>query len=364
MGLKVPNVYNKVLGYLPKFEGANVKITADLEFFEAELSADFVKGDKGAKASLHSLILALLRSLSKIDFSRQIFMYFDELETFFHSPEQNRRDQRMVRDLLFSIQKLNDNFRDNGKPIHLIAAVRSEVIDAMGSLGQEVDRLVHDKGFHISWHHSNKSMHHPLIEMIRRKLRATWYYSDDVDPIGIYFTDNVNGESLVTFLLDRSFYKPRDIMWRLTIAQRLFPDASRFTDHVLRETESEYSSKLWDEIKYELSATYSDDEVGSLERTLVGGPEFFEIGDIERRFSKASLSSPIAKRLIERRSALDILTDLYRLGAVGNAFRAGQHAGSFRNRWAFRGDVNLIADKRMQIHPALIKRLSVIRATR
>ncbi len=164
---------------MPKLEGAHVRVRGDVGFFEAELGGDFKRDGENGRTTLDALSKRVSSLMSGVRFVRPFYLYFDELEVFYHSPEQHRRDQRMVRDLLFSVASANDLFRNANIPVNIIAAVRSEVIDAMGSLGQEVDRLVHDRGFLISWHHAKKSMNHPLIEIIKKKIstfgEGAWY---------------------------------------------------------------------------------------------------------------------------------------------------------------------------------------------
>ena len=366
LGLDNESIFKKAIGFMPKLEGAMVRIRGDVGFFEAELQGDFKKSGTLGETSLEALNQRVQDYLSKIFLSVPLYLYFDELEAFYHTPEQHRRDQRMVRDLLFSVSSVNDKFRMRGSRFHTIAAVRSEVIDNMGSLGQEVDRLVHDRGFHISWHHANRSVNHPLLQIISKKLNYSeklYKLTPSIDAIDSYFSKYVHGQTIDAFLLDKSFYKPRDIIWRLSIAQKLFPKEHKFTDTVLHETETEYSSKLWDEIRYELSATYSETEIDGIEGVLSGGSASFELSAIEARFENYTKFSHALSQLLARRSVREMLSDLYRLGAIGNSFRVGSAGTDVKNRWAFRGDPNLLADKRMVIHPALLKRLSAV-ATR
>ncbi len=173
----------------------------------------------------------------------------------------------------------------------------------------------------------------------------------------------MNGISIESFILDKSFYKPRDIVWRLSIAQKLFPNEAVFTVAVLNETATEYSAKLWDEVRYELNATYSNAEVDAIEAVLSGSSATFELAQMEERFERSAEYSAILTELIKRRSVREILQDIYRLGAVGNSFRVGSTGTDIRNRWAYRGDPTLLVEKRMEIHPALLKRLSAV-ATR
>jgi hypothetical protein len=363
LGLNDESIFKKAIGFMPRLEGAVVKIRADVGFFEAELGGDFKRNGQTGATTLDAISTRVRSLVSKLRLKIPLFIYFDELEAFYHTPEQHKRDQRMVRDLLFSISSINDDFRRTNTPIHVLAAVRSEVIDAMGSLGQEIDRLVHDRGFHISWHHANRSINHPLMQIIKNKIVASEKSAGieaSSDPIASYFPATVNGRTIDAFLLDQSFYKPRDIVWRLSLAQKLFPNEHKFSVDVLRETESEYSGKLWDEVRYELGATYSDTEVDAIEGVIAGGPSAFEVQGVEELFRRSMAHSTTLSALLNRRSVREILADLYRLGAIGNSYRTGSTGTQIKDRWLFRGDPTLLADKRMVIHPALTKRLSVV----
>ncbi len=363
LGLNDDNVFKKAIGFMPRLEGAHVKIRADIAFFAAELGGDFRPSGEHGRASLNAISKRVLARLTKLKLEKPIYVYFDELEAFYHTPEQHKRDQRMVRDLIFAVSRLNDAFRQATCNIHILAAVRSEVIDSMGALGQEVDRLVHDRGFLVSWHHVNRSISHPLMNIIAKKINISEEAEGlpiSPDPLEVYFPAKVNEETIEAFLLDKSFYKPRDIVWRLSIAQKLFPLETKFTVTVLLDTEREYSSKLWAEIRYELGAVYSDAEVDAIEQVLSGGQLVFDLRQIEGKFSDQAARSPTLRSLLERRSVREILGDLYRLGAIGNSFRAGTTGTDIRNRWSFRGDNSLLPDKRMVIHSALKKSLSAV----
>ncbi len=173
LGIIDNKVFTKSVGFMPRLEGAKVKIKGHVGFFSMELGGDFrAEGDESGKASLDSLAQAAGRRAAKLNMSKPIYLYFDELEVFYSDQAQYKRDQRMVRDLIFAISSINDIFRSNKVPIHVLGAVRSEVVDGMGSLGQEVDRLVHDRGFLLAWHHSKRSIEHPLMKMIGRKIVA------------------------------------------------------------------------------------------------------------------------------------------------------------------------------------------------
>jgi len=363
LGLNDPSTFAKITGFLPRLEGANVTIKADLSFFEVELGGDFKPQGTTGKTTLDALCRRLDANFIEIAFLKPVYLFFDELEVFFHSLEQYHRDQRMVRDLVFAVAAINELSRQADSSVHILAAVRSEVIDGMGALGEEVDRLIHDKGFNLAWYMARRSLHHPLIEIIRRKISASKKalgVEQTEDDIVDLFPKNINGQLVEAFLLDRSFYKPRDLVWRLTIAQKHFPNETKFSIEVLNQTDIEYSTKMWDEIRYELSASYSKADIDLVELVIAGSSTYFELTEFEQRIETIADDSPAAQKLLGRRSPREILSDLYRLGAIGNSFRAGTTGDTVRNRWAFRGDPNLLPEKRMTIHPALHKRLSAI----
>ena len=365
-GLDKP-AYKKVLGFLPRMKGLSFKIGADVEFFQGELGAEFEPREGGGEVSLGAMIERAKSYLKEIDFGVPLYVFLDELEVFYEEETKYTRDQRMVRDLMFVTSQLNDFMCGNKKECHIIAAVRSEVLDGMGAIGQEVDRLVYDQGIPIVWHFARRSTEHPLFEMLAKKIRnsdAECTSLSTSEIISNYFPQMVRNESIDQYLLDRSFYRPRDLIWRLTIIQKQYPEDEFFRDETLRETENDYSKKMWDEIAYELSASYSKPEVEAIEMLISGSSDRFQLHHIEGRSNVLSLQSEKMRSLLSRVGLIDILQDLYRLGAIGNFFREGASASDIRNRWSFRGDPTLLPNKQMTINYCLHKRLSTVKERR
>jgi hypothetical protein len=137
----------------------------------------------------------------------------------------------------------------------------------------------------------------------------------------------------------------------LTEPQRI---ETAFTVDVLIQTEIEYSAKLRNEVRYELSATYSATETDAIEAVLSGSPATFALAQIEERFNRSAEHSAAFSNLMQRRSVHAILQDLYRLGAIGNSFPIGSTGSGIRNRWAFQGDPTLLGEKRIEIHSSLL----------
>lgn len=338
-----------------------VKIRSKIPLLEAQLSGKIRHDAKTSGAILFAeLVQSLDDLLPNLRLTRLLYVYIDELEVFFQTPEQYRRDLRLVRDMIFAVDGFVRSAAENGLALLFCVAVRTEILDALGAEGQEVSRIAHDRGANVAWHYGKRSLHHPLLEMVRRKI---WISEDQgkvdrtADPIQHYFPKQVLGMALDVFLLDHSFYKPRDIIWRLTIAQQQFANEPLFDEKMFIATDIDYSAKLWEEIVYELSASYSSEEIVVIEQLFVGQLGRFSSRDIQERLSKKAASDPIAKKLEARRPVGVILQDLYRLGAIGNVFLVKK---SIRHRWMFRGESSLLLDRHMELHPALTKRLKPI----
>jgi len=363
LGLK-SSAFKKVMGFLPKLEKLNVEISADFEFFSTKLGGEFISREDGKKYStLTALNAALDKELRKFQKDINVVIFFDELEVFYDEKSKYERDQRMVRDLLFSVSNINEILAEFDSEIHILAAVRSEVLDGFGALGQEVDRVVHDRGVKLAWHFSRRDLGHPLFSMIAKKIRHSnggMTSLSDENIIKSLFPLNVRGIALPRYLLDRSFYKPRDLIWRLTIVQKQFPNEEKITDKMLIDTEGDYSSVMWDEIRYELSANYSAQEINVIEMCMSGFRTEFTLPELEERMETLAKSSKHTREFLTKHGLLDVLNDLYRLGAVGNAFREGPRSSDVRNRWAFRGDPSLLPDKKIAVNSSLAKRLSLV----
>jgi hypothetical protein len=364
LGLSEHSWFDKAVAGLPRFDAARVKVKALQDFISAEFGLELTAKNQSS-ISVSSVVDKLDFYLARIKIRRPIFLCLDELEVFYHTPEQYKRDLSMVRDLLFSVSGLTHFFQIKSKNIKIYAGIRTEVMDAMGSDGQELSRLVGDCGVSISWHNERRSLDHQLFHMVRRKIwssEAKAGFDLTPDPIAHYFPKTVAGLDLDVFLLDQSFYKPRDLIIRLKCAQDQAFENSMFTSALLSRTEKEYSSKMWEEAIYELSATYSQDEIRVVEGLFIGHRPQFNREEIAQRLRNSSTGNRIAEDLMRKKSIDYILRDLYRIGAIGNYF--GSEASNAKQRWIFRGDPHLDESRSMGLHAALFKHLSIVRPKR
>jgi hypothetical protein len=362
LGLQPEAQIEKIFGIFPKLESANVKIKGTLGVIEAELSADIVGRKSGEIVlPLRALVIAAQRLLHKLSFKKRLVIAFDELEAFYTDDATYKRDLAMVRDLLFVVDSLNQDCLAASTEVFVIAAVRSEVLFAMKARGQEIERTVHDHGVTLSWHHESRSLHHPLLEMVRRKLKASGVECDAGDDILFkYFPRTVGGIELEKYLLDNSFFKPRDLVWRLTIIQSDYPNENFFSEKVFHQTEASYSQRLWSEIEYELSASYSSEDISTIKRLFSGFRRYFGFEGFLDHVNEQIRYTPSATKFRDTHEASNLLHNLYRLGAIGNDFPIGTRSKPRGVRWIFRNEPDLLLNKQMVINSAICRALTIL----
>lgn len=364
LGLGQESAVHKVLGSFPKVNQSEFEVSFDVAFFKAKFSGQLIEREGKKYLPLELLNEELIRCLKKIIFRKHLYILFDELEVFFDKPEQFRRDQIFVRDCLFAVNKINGEL-GAGRKILVIAAVRTEILNSFGPLGQEIERVVRGKSEHLSWYDSRRSKYHPIMLMMAKKIAHSlkYEYISEFELqktiIEKFFPNKVSGLPLDAYLLDRSFFKPRDIVQRLNAAARVFPDEESFSEDVLVRSEKQYSVVMLQELELMLSANFSKEDIGAIKLLFSGKKPHFFVDDILSRIRERSRFSAAVRGLSSRVDVAELLNLLFKFGAVGNEFRASKNNKAIRNCWVFRGDSELIIDRRMVLNRSLWRALSV-----
>lgn len=357
--------FSKKLGMLPKMANKKIEITADIEFFRFCLSGDLEDNSGKSYTTLPALNIALKNAFEKIVWRQKAYVLFDELEVFFESQEIYDRDRRFVRDLLWAIDHLNSLAKLSKSKLYLIGAVRSEVLSALGNLSQEVQRTVTGRGQSLSWTTTRRSITHPILLMISNKIHKsiTGRVSDNLDEnlVYKYFPKTVGGVNIDIYLLDRSFYKPRDLINRIEAAKSVYPDSCDFNERVLQGSEKAYSSTMLEELKLELSAYYSDEQVNSIVLMFSGRRPYFNLNNLKERVEVLRRFSGSISLFDVDDNLITLLNRMFRLGAVGNEFSPHARSGKATpkiNNWVHRGDQTLLIQKQMVLNRSLWKALT------
>ncbi len=345
---------NSLGALFSRFSKGSLKISGEALPVAIELGLEIDK--KNTNTSLSDMNRACSYLLSKIELEKPVYLFFDELELFHVSDEQFDRDRRILRDLIYAISHINAESSELGRRVFLCTSVRSEVLLSVLQLGHEISRDIDDYGIKLDWSESKVSETHPLLRLIGKKMSVSIGVDQDLVWKKL-FPEKINNQLFYRFILNSTYFRPRDLVRLLRVARDYRDTDTKFTDEHFNQTSLEYSRQTWVEVTEELLAIYSAEEVHGMERLFLGFRTHFFKNELEERMCTRYRNDRIISEL-KRRHGLDkVLADLYRIGVIGNDFWASKKS---RNRWIFRGNANLNDSERMAFHKSLWKHLSLV----
>lgn len=344
----------------PKLKRGNIELEGGHQFLKGKLGLDFEWED------VHDNKVPFSTFLKKVEFlydklvptKERLFLFFDELELNVGKEKDYQRDILLIRDLIITINKFNIKSISKGYGVKIITGIRSEVLYSTQSSGKEINKIVSDFGSSIVWYFKEKDeLIHPLLSIIERKIRISekknGIDNNEGDIWGRYFPDKINSKDVKVFLLEQSWYRPRDIVRLLTTAKNQFLNETMFIQRSFDETKKEYSQESWSELVEELRANYDTEKIDAIKKLFYGIENPFSFNYISNKFTEKKKFYKNVELLYENHKIADILTDLYRVGIVGNT---GEKVG-----FSFRGDNDLLLENDMTLHTALRPHLALVK---
>ncbi|HEO9186524.1 TPA: hypothetical protein QIF68_005123, partial [Klebsiella pneumoniae subsp. pneumoniae] len=144
---------------LPKVKAGKVvlskdpKIEFDFEMIDKKKVVNFSEYCKVCDEKYKELITTSTRNI----------IFVDELEIRVLDDASTSRDIHLVRDLITSVDRLNQISRKQSFNINFILAVRSEVMQSARSIGKEINKPLFDFGDTLAWsRYSKNKSNHPL----------------------------------------------------------------------------------------------------------------------------------------------------------------------------------------------------------
>lgn len=356
------NLVTSTLGSLfSKITSGKLHFSGEALGVAMELGIDVPPDKEASDVSISSVNRACSALLNKIEPKSPIYLFFDELELFHQTSDQFDRDRRIIRDLVSAISHVNSDSAEHGRKVFIISSLRTEVLHSVLELGHEIGRDVDDFGDKLDWSNVKDSPQHPLLNLIARKISVSAGVSEG-EVWDKFFPSKINNQEYFRFLLGSSYYRPRDIVRLLRVARDYDRHSERFTTAHFDQTSTEYSKQTWLEITEELLASYSPEQISALQRVFLGFSTHFFMADLQERVRVRHGSDKDVQSLFKKKGINVILSDLYRIGVLGNDFivRDGGKRTKRRYRWIFRGNTTLNDSERMAIHKSLWKHLTLI----
>lgn len=350
--------------YFPRIKHGNVEVGANFQAINGKLGLDFEFSDsKKTKVKFGSILNEVNMFYSNLTKGTgKMFIMFDELELSITSDKENSRDARMVRDVIIAINKFNNMSRANGCSLTIIAAIRSEVMTSVSTLGKEINKIVTDFGIKIYWHQAGGDINtHPILQILSKRLISAEIacglgMSSSEEIWNKYFPKTVQGIDTPRYILHQTWYRPRDIVRLLTVAKNQFPRKKQFDQEVFDAIRKNYSEESWIELTEELTVTYSIEQINGIKRLLYGYKPYFSYGDIDSHATKICELESDIENLLKEHKLGDILKQLYKIGFIGNVTKSNN---TNRYRFSYRGDDELLLNMNMMVHFALRPHLSI-----
>lgn len=297
----------------------------------------------------------ILSSLTRTDIPYYIFI--DELEAYYGEPKIFKRDLHMIRDLIFTVKRFNTIFAKTNMPsTKIICSVRSEILTAISRfiVTKELNKVTSGFSVPLNWNYTNNNSYaHPIIQILLKRIAVCSNLSD-ADYLNIYrqwFPEQIHGMEPANYILNNSWCKPRDMVRLITVAQNsLHNNTSVFSQIVFDSTSKDYSVDSLQEIKEELRALYTSEEINDIITCFTGYRTSFSVKDLQKRIDQY-FSETVLKTKFRQ-----VLEDLYRLGFLGNFLPVSQ-----TYHWQHKGDSSIILSDewRLCIHYALHGALSI-----
>ncbi len=285
------------------------------------------------------------------------YIFVDELEAYYGDIKTFVRDLYMIRDLIFTVKRFNTNFaRAEMKKTKIICSVRSEIITAISRfiVTKEINKALSGFSVPLNWSYmNNNSYAHPIMQILLKRI-SVCSDAEDESSLNIYrkwFPEKIHDIEAASYILNNSWCKPRDMVRLITAAQKsVHNNTSTFSQVVFDSIAKTYSEDSLQEIKEELGALYTSEEIDCIINCFSGYRTSFSVTDLQKRIEKYYKGTILDTKMRQ------VLDDLYRLGFLGNFLPASK-----AYHWQHRGDSFLILSDewRLCVHFALYNALSL-----
>ena len=342
----------QIRSIVPKMKRGNIEINLS-KLGKTTLEFEWIDETKNlvSFSSIARKIISLYEHLVPIQ--NNIYIFIDELELSLKRNKEYQRDITLIRDLIFAIEYLSDINRRMGYNVFLISAIRNEVYKNIISKGMEINKTILDFGVSISWEQKGGDIqNHPLLKMLEKRI----HFSEE--QIGLpksqniwetYFTPTIGRSKLPVqnYILDQTWYKPRDIIRLFSIIQKMHGESTFFDQKIFDSVRVPYSIESWVEFEEVLSVKYSDIEIEGIRKTLNGISLPFSISQFKQKVSDKRDFFEEINYLAEHQNLNQILKDLYEIGVIGNY--------DDNSRFVFKGASDIEPLMPLTIHYPLIR---------
>lgn len=320
-----------------------------------EVSKDMEKNE------FYSLVKPLRKKIQMLTDLTPVMIIFDDLDEYKANMMENSEFIQFLISIIKVSKSLNRNIFD-GKRSKIILLIRQDILQYLNSRDGNLHKKLADCLVNLNWINFNfdKPEEHKLMDLVLSKIQksdASLEKCTKKELYDMFFPEQVRSKTAISYLMESSFGRPRDIVNYLTIIQEEFPMEKAFRADLFISTEPMYSREFQNELRNELCLYYSPGFTDDCFKLI----QFINKTTFYKKDVEAILDS--RKNEIQNiESAGQFLDCMYQYGVLGNRIRCkkrNQSSKKYRYSWGYREDgknhVNL--EQEFVVHYALRRSL-------
>ncbi|SEI47586.1 hypothetical protein SAMN02910453_0454 [Lachnospiraceae bacterium A10] len=308
---------------VPKISKGFINVSAGKKGIDADLGLEIEFHDNQVNFELTAK--KIIETYQKLIFDRTpVYILVDELELSVKSKKLRDSDIELVRDLILAIDRMNRISRDNGFQILFYASIRTDVLDSVLSAGYEINKCIEDYGVTIEWYQRGGDYNNsPLLKLLEKKIIASQKeagINENNNVWETYFEPKINDIEIKKFLLNYSWYRPRDVVRMMQFVQEYCAETDvKINQEVFDRAVQQYSSRMWNEVSEEIALKYTADDMKAIKKILTGIEVPFSMKHMNERISSLRECYDYVDKFAKKYKLPELLDALYEWGIIGNS---------------------------------------------
>lgn len=272
----------------------------------------------------------------------RLYFFVDELviSNLNTKSDEYRARLCLIRDIVRTCCYLNDFCVTNDLDMHFICNLRPEIRTKLNELDPEISKVMDGNDVFLGWDRDS------LLEILTQKIvvgapRGTEINADEFIPKTINFGHPID---FMSFLLNNSWFKPRDMIRFLKVYAKVHPRHTRITEEGTKECLNEYARISATELFEQISVQYPANVLAGI-----------RMGIRRRRYSNANDLAEALKPHVDVDPA-KLVEQLYMVGIIGNIDHV---KGKPRFFWSFRQEEYLDYEMPVTVHDGLLNYFNI-----
>lgn len=259
----------------------------------------------------------------------------------------------IITGLLRASNEINNFFHKRSLDFKIIVLIRSDILDKCRD--PDISKIRLASGISLSWKPGSSNYDSDLAKLILARFHMQGDTRSFIDIWNYYFPCQIDDKDSLSYMLDNTLFKPRDMLMFFSFAQNLIGQSERkLSEYEFKLLLSKYSEEYFVyHMQDELTGFLPDDAINELQ------PVISKIGS--RRFSYSAFASEIAQhKEFDGILPEDVLKLLFERGYVGQFRKRPDHP---KEEFFFQAHINTNAKYEKEddccLHRGLIRAFGV-----